>query len=338
MRLKSAMRKRPVGTRNAQLILFFLLLLVPSVSLGQGFTARTIGDYGNVTVMEVAGNYDALNPDGSTNASPRQEIAKELFRLHKDEYDFLVVFTNFDFMMPEADAKAFYLGVKNDTTGIGLSLFDNSALFGSSGKLQGMIDMGNIANLSGLPLALKFRETLDLLAHETMHRWGAYVRFKAANGNISDALLQFDPAKHAAHWSFLLDSKGSVLYGNRWQDNGNGTFSSTGARKYYSPLDLYLMGFYSKSQVPPMLLIDNPEIKPERLPEVGVTITGTPRSVTIDDIIEAEGERLPRSSESQKAFKTAFILVTTPNTFEGHERSEERRVGKECRSRWSPYH
>ena len=22
----------------------------------------------------------------------------------------------------------------------------------------------------------------------------------------------------------------------------------------------------------------------------------------------------------------------------GHERSEERRVGKECRSRWSPYH
>ena len=24
--------------------------------------------------------------------------------------------------------------------------------------------------------------------------------------------------------------------------------------------------------------------------------------------------------------------------FSGHSRSEERRVGKECRSRWSPYH
>ena len=24
--------------------------------------------------------------------------------------------------------------------------------------------------------------------------------------------------------------------------------------------------------------------------------------------------------------------------FEGKDRSEERRVGKECRSRWSPYH
>ena len=27
-----------------------------------------------------------------------------------------------------------------------------------------------------------------------------------------------------------------------------------------------------------------------------------------------------------------FIVITGPN------RSEERRVGKECRSRWSPYH
>src|SRR2546429_2625561 len=28
----------------------------------------------------------------------------------------------------------------------------------------------------------------------------------------------------------------------------------------------------------------------------------------------------------------------TLNCFRGVERSEERRVGKECRSRWSPYH
>src|SRR2546426_11879712 len=27
-----------------------------------------------------------------------------------------------------------------------------------------------------------------------------------------------------------------------------------------------------------------------------------------------------------------------PPCHESHERSEERRVGKECRSRWSPYH
>ena len=32
------------------------------------------------------------------------------------------------------------------------------------------------------------------------------------------------------------------------------------------------------------------------------------------------------------------VLATTDVLLEGAERSEERRVGKECRSRWSPYH
>ena len=34
--------------------------------------------------------------------------------------------------------------------------------------------------------------------------------------------------------------------------------------------------------------------------------------------------------------KVAFI--PTASLREGYTRSEERRVGKECRSRWSPYH
>ena len=35
-----------------------------------------------------------------------------------------------------------------------------------------------------------------------------------------------------------------------------------------------------------------------------------------------------------------FVFITTPSGYsaEGKYRSEERRVGKECRSRWSPYH
>ena len=32
------------------------------------------------------------------------------------------------------------------------------------------------------------------------------------------------------------------------------------------------------------------------------------------------------------------IYLSGPYTFKGELRSEERRVGKECRSRWSPYH
>ncbi len=297
------------------LMALILLLALPSLSSASEFAAQTVGDYGNVTVMEVSGNYDANNPDGSINADPRQQIAKEFYRLHKDEYDFLVIFSNFDVKMPEADARAFYLHVKNDTRGIGQQLFDNSALFGSNGKLQGTIDMGNISALTTDPLDPNFETPLDILSHELMHRWGAYVKFMTAQGMVSNALL----GKDLSHWSFLLNSYASLLYGNQWQDNGNNTFTSVADRNYYSPLDLYLMGFVDKTQVPPMLLIDNPDIDPKQMPETGITITGTPTYVTIDDIIAAEGERIPGPAESQKSFKTAFIFITAPGTFIGDE-------------------
>ena len=44
--------------------------------------------------------------------------------------------------------------------------------------------------------------------------------------------------------------------------------------------------------------------------------------------------------ESREKFGSNEIPDSEPTTFwqEFKERSEERRVGKECRSRWSPYH
>ncbi len=290
---------------------------IPSSSGDNMFTTSTppvsvatIGEYGNITVIEITGNYDAKNPDGSINTIPRQEVAKEFLRLHPDQYDFMVIFSNFDFAMPETNARAFYHEVKNSTQGIGKLLFNNSDLYGST-KLQGTIDMGNISNVISNPITTGFDDTIDTLAHEQMHRWGASIKFRDPYGNDSTALQ----GKDGTHWSFLLDSEASVLYGNDWTDNGDGTFTSTGGGKYYSPLDLYLAGFYDSTQVPQMLLIDNPLIDATRLPEVGATITGTSKYVTIDNIIAAEGDRIPSSSTSQKSFKTAFILITRPGTF-----------------------
>ena len=41
---------------------------------------------------------------------------------------------------------------------------------------------------------------------------------------------------------------------------------------------------------------------------------------------------------SKKVFDEVGDLKGKLNRFEKLQRSEERRVGKECRSRWSPYH
>ncbi|WP_281184377.1 CARDB domain-containing protein [Trichlorobacter lovleyi] len=293
------------------LTLFMSLAVSVCPVLADEFKASHLGDYGNVTVMEVSGGYDAKIAGGVVNAAPRQAIAKEFFRLHKDEYDFLVIFTNFDFNMLDADTLGFYTGVKNNITGIGQEIFDNSALYGSTGRLQGTIDMGNLAGKVSNPLVAGFETTLNVLSHEMQHRWAAYVKFKNADGTISTALL----GKDGAHWSFKLDSKASLMYGNQWQDNGNGTFTALAARNSYSPLDLYLMGMLDKSKVPPMLLIENPSIDPAKLPEPGTVITGTARYVTIEDIIAAEGERTPSAAVAPKQFKMAFVYAVNPGTF-----------------------
>ncbi|MBU0728774.1 MAG: hypothetical protein KKE17_09040 [Proteobacteria bacterium] len=290
---------------------FFLIVSPVSHSLAAEFIASTLVDHGDVIVMEVEGDYDANLPDGQSNALPRQEIAKEFIATHQDDYDFLVIISNFDFLMPQDEAIAFYHEVKNDVQGIGKDLFNNSTFYGSNGVLQGTIDMGNIQSIGVDPLDPGFSETMGTLSHELLHRWAAEVTYRKPDNTISIDLL----GKGGSHWNFLLDTAGSLEYGNRWINNGNGTFTSLAGRKYFSPLDLYLMGFIDKSEVPPMLLIDNAGIDHERLPEPGVTIEGAAQYVSIDDIIAAEGERIPGVTDSQKTFRIGCIFVTRPGTY-----------------------
>lgn len=269
------------------------------------FAFNFLGDSGNVAIAEVDGSFDGKNPDGTYNDQPRKAIATEYFKNHADT-DFLVFLSTFDYAMPEATAQGFYTPVKNDTQGINQAIINNTAAFGSPGRLQGTIDLGNISTLAANPYGPKLDETLTVLNHELMHRFGSYVRFKNQDGTLNTALL----GKDSAHWSYLLDSKGSLMYGNGWKNNGDGTFTATAKQSAYSPLDLYLMGMIPKDQVPPMLLIDNPAIDKTQLPQLGAAISGTAKAVTIDDIIAAEGPRIPDSTSSQKQFNVGFVLLT----------------------------
>src|SRR5256884_7518619 len=58
-------------------------------------------------------------------------------------------------------------------------------------------------------------------------------------------------------------------------------------------------------------------------------------------LIVTQGDTEPASVEQQRHLgRTCPSLYDLRNLFQVNveERSEERRVGKECRSRWSPYH
>ena len=52
------------------------------------------------------------------------------------------------------------------------------------------------------------------------------------------------------------------------------------------------------------------------------------------DVIVSCGDLNP----SYLSFLTTMVGVPLLYVHGNHDRSEERRVGKECRSRWSPYH
>ena len=98
-----------------------------------------------VHVFDFDGNYDR-NLAGDFNLTPRADLAQSYFAENPDAVDFLLVFTGFEFDTG-ANTQAFYVGVKNDVSGIGLPLFDNGATFGSA-RLQGYIDMAALSRHS----------------------------------------------------------------------------------------------------------------------------------------------------------------------------------------------
>ena len=267
-------------------------------------SANFVEDRENISVIEFVGDYNMNLVGGQLNTEARAEVAKAFYKDHPDNYDFLVVFSTFEF--DTGEAVAFHVGLQNDVQGIGLPTYNYSSQFGSNGKLKGYIDMAAMSRYNFDPLHPNFDWVLGVMSHEVLHQWGSRVKFKDEAGNVSDALI----GKDGAHWSYLLDSDASVEYGSKWRDNTDGTFTSVATRKFYSPLDLYLMGMYGADEVPPFTLIENPSIDKTQLPQENITIEGTKRTVTIEEIIAAEGPRIPAADSAQKNFRLGVVLLT----------------------------
>ncbi len=171
--------------------------------------------------------------------------------------------------------------------------------------------MGPISQYRVEPFSLEpgdpdFRTTLGVLAHEVGHRWLASVRYDSGGGPRTD-LLGVD----GAHWSFLLSSDASFLYGNAWEPVGGDLYRSVETQSRFSELDLYLMGFLAPEEVSPLSLLVNPELDPTRLPELGAEIEASDvETVTVGQIIVVEGARSPNHDLSQKDFAVAFVFLT----------------------------
>ncbi len=269
------------------------------------YSARFVRDIGHITQIEYSGNLEFIPSQMNATYAARAVAAKEFYRTHTDEYDFLIIFSDFNYAAPE-HVKAFYLPISNNLEGIGQQIFDNSKVFGSNGRLRGYIDMFNVSNLELNPGDDDYQETLIAMAHEVMHSWVTGVRYKDESGTIRSDLI----GQGGAHWSSLLDTNGSVMYGHDWLEGGEGEYTALSKKLAFSPLDLYLSGFYAKNEVPQMALLESDELDASDIYQFGKTISATSNSVSIEQVILAEGARKPNSREAQKKFNAAFVFLT----------------------------
>jgi hypothetical protein len=240
-------------------------------------------------------------------------LLQEFTKTHSQGYDFIVIFTDFDIDLE--NAFAFFSPIRNDVTGLGLPLFDLSNFFGDP-QYQGFLMMGFIENYPDNPQEtfLGSNNTIDVMGQENGHRWLAFPT-AIIEGKRSSELL----GRQLAHWNFYMDTDASEMEGNDIRDNGNGTFTTIASTSRYSNLDLYMMGFLPPSKVKPTFFV-RADANRGRAPQEGFTFSGTRVNVTLNDIIQAEGEREPSSADSQKIFKEAFVYLTQPGTNPSNER------------------
>jgi hypothetical protein len=235
-------------------------------------------------------------------------VAKRFYATHPDSFDQILLWTDQPLIR---DAFAYELTLANDIRGIGQEIYNTSRLAGSGGRLASLVVMDSLTKYPEDPTQkfLGENSTLSVIGQEVGHRWLAYVDFRDHTGTRSKALLGRDDA----HWSFFLDSDASVMEGNDIEDLGGGQFRTVDAVRRYSRLDQYIMGLIPASSVPTFFYVESPTSPkvPGDAPSIGVSFTGTRRDVLIDDVVAANGPRIPSPADAPKAHRQAFIYVVS---------------------------
>jgi hypothetical protein len=259
-------------------------------------------------------------------------LLQQFHKKHPKAFDFVTIFTDRSY----GGSRSFFYPVQNSIKGIGLPRFNSSDQFGSS-QLQGIVMMNSIGYYSSDPNAARESttySTLDLLAKLHGERWIPYVRVTIQGKKSSELIAAFCHNLCEPVWNFFMDTDASVMGGNDIRDNEDGTFITTASTLTYSKLDQYLMGFVPASDVPPFFFVRTSSIQTGLQPEKDKSFSGTKVNLGINQIVLANGPRIPSSESSQKQFREAFIYFTDRGTLPGS--AELTRIEK-IRLAWEHY-
>jgi MYXO-CTERM domain-containing protein len=203
-------------------------------------------------------------PDGPNSVINESINLLRRTEVIQDEYDVMIFLSDFDQNL--GDALAFYAPILNYVEGTGRPVTRGP----QTQQLAGIVDMNDV-NKFPADFDAYYAGSLsffDVLGQEVEHQYGAFLALEwtQADGSPGDESILL--GRSFAHWSFWFDTDGSVMEGNKWRDEGDGTFFSVDPDGGFAPIDQYLWGFRPADEVPPFFVITDfePEdVEPQTL-------------------------------------------------------------------------
>lgn len=240
-------------------------------------------------------------------------LTKEFYNNFPDDFFQIVFFTNWAQTM---GGFANEVNIKNNIQGIGLGIFDNSATWGSAGKLESRCNMNRLAAWPSVDPTVRFggsqQNFLTIMGQESGHRWGAFMNFVDQSMMVSNLIL----GRAEAHWSYFTDVDHSCLEGGDWVFWAVSTpplWQVPTMIDYFSEVDEYTFGVRTPEEVSDMFFVSSatnnlPQNRSAAPPSQGTVSAGDSINVAITDIIAAEGPRVP-PERADKDPRMAFILL-----------------------------
>ncbi len=219
-------------------------------------------------------------------------VSQQVYEYFNDDFDFIFILS-----VEENQPNGLYFGksykVKNDIQGLGMSIYNGAAAYGSQGTLKSIIHMPRTEYIVTGPFL-----------HEIAHYWGNH---------------GFIPTTVGGHWGYsgtggqlggfdeLINLGNNTYQGKLNGSNSFGTFANGGNSVPYSNLELYTMGLINANELEPIQVAENPQPTQEAGKFTADSIT----IKTGEALIAEHGDRVPSEQNSQKAFKAITIVIST---------------------------
>ncbi|MGJ8652141.1 MAG: hypothetical protein ACSHX8_02595 [Opitutaceae bacterium] len=233
------------------------------------------------------------------SSAETQSITQRVYEHFEDEFDFIFITSN-QSSVPGGSYFGRFYNVQNDIGGIGKGVFDNTAAYGSAGKLQGAIHLTSLGGLRGGPSL-----------HELAHNWGNSM------SSVTTAV--------GGHWGY--SNIGGQLGGwkpNTLEDLGGGLYQAENPRTMavagwggnanggnglaYSQFELYTMGLIEAGDVGQDIKIANDFAWNDYSTGKFTATSITTR--TMAEVVTMDGARTPGVATSQKNFRVLYLILS----------------------------